>query len=240
MYMNSLFNTDLVKTLTSVFNPTKLTFEQKKDLSEEDLSKLGKLNETLGNLYYVTRQKQMLLSNALISPVGFMVGGNLLQVGGVDSDDEGDDAPDGDAAAGSTRNLDKEKVNDLSFVAPDLPVRKLYSVSTVLANILKKHENDLVKNFSKSQLGEIANLLKETRKSEQTVYETVFKMNELQNHLRDGNIDDNSVGTLKELVRKGREAHKKQMDETRKTFDKLSNLMIVGGLPPANVAFLSN
>lgn len=237
MYMNSLFNTDLVKTLTSVFNPTKLTFEQKKDLSEEDLNKLGKLNETLGNLYYVIRQKQMLLSNALISPIGIMVGGNLLQVGGVDTDD---DAPDGDAAAGSTRNLDKEKVNDLSFVAPDLPVRKLYSVSTVLANILKKHENDLVKNFSEMQLREIANLLKETRKSEQTVYETVFKMNELQSHLRDGNIDDNSVGTLKQLVHKGREAHKKQMDETRKTFDKLSNLMIVGGLPPANVAFLSN
>ena len=64
-------------------------------------------------------------------------------------------------------------------------------------------------------------------------------MNELQEHLANGNIDDKGVNDLKELVQKGREAHKKQMEETKKSFEKLGQLMIVGGLPSGSVAYLA-
>ena len=246
-----MFN-DLFKSLSQVFNKDELEFK-----SKTAPKSMEKLNETLGNLYYVTRQKQMIMTNALLAPVGVMVGGGLIHVGGGDAPAvRSSSAPAGAAAdagaaaagapagaAGATAGADAAAPADAaslpSFVAPDKPARAVYSVSKVLANILKRHEDDLKKSFSERQLQEIADLLKATYKKEQEVFETVFMMNELQEHLANGNIDDESVDELKNLVRKARQAHKEQMGETKKTFNKLGIVMVGRGLPRGSVAYLS-
>ncbi|ADO67208.1 hypothetical protein crov175 [Cafeteria roenbergensis virus] len=248
---------DLFKTLSQVFNPDKLQFE---DIPEAQLQKLQKLNSTLGNLYYVTKQKQMVLFNSLHAPIGVLVGGALIHVGGGDapplrrtqsaSSTPKITSPELKRPSSTLKSTPPfenpptmvapplDELKGLQFTAPDKPVKSLYSVSTVLANILKTHEEDLIKTFSTSQLQEIANLIKKTYKSEQEVYKTVFMMNEIQEQLATGNIDDKSVGTLKELVIQGRKAHKLQTEETKQTFNKIGNLLILTGLPMNSVSYL--
>lgn len=261
---------ELFKNLSQVFNPDKLEFE---NIPDSQLQKLEKLNSTLGNLYYVTKQKQMVLFNSLHAPIGVLVGGALIHVGGAAA------VPTTPASKPSfippdprntrqttttttstpastpvtlqptttpttTRQPTRvsspvvDELKGLQFIAPDKPIKSLYSVSTILANILKTHEDDLIKTFSSEQLQEIANLLKKTYKSEQEVYKTVFMMNEIQEQLSSGNIDDKSVGTLKELVIQGRKAHKKQTEETKQTFNKIGNLMLLTGFPSNSVSYL--
>lgn len=189
----------IFKELSKIFNPTKSEFEER---DPKSLEKLQKLNTELGQLHYVIRQKQLLLHNALMAPVGVMVGGELIQVGG-------------------------EETSDLAYVAPDRPVTKIYSTARIIANILKKYETELQASLPKETLKELETLLKKVHQTETDMFKLVFQMDELQNALQDGLIDDASVDKLKNLVLQARKKHQEQKEETDKLLKKVSGSIVM-------------
>lgn len=200
IYMaSSGFFERIFKELSNIFNPTKSEFVER---DPKSLEKLQKLNTELGQLHYVIRQKQLLLHNALMAPVGVMVGGELIQVGG-------------------------EETTDLAYVAPDRPVTKIYSTARIIANILKKYETELEASLPKETLKELETLLKNIHQTETDMFKLVFQMDELQNALQDGLIDDASVGKLKDLVVQARKKHQEQKEETDKLLKKVTGSLIM-------------
>lgn len=69
--------TSIFKSLSSVYNKIKHEFTPI-EVSKDTFGKLKNLNEELGRLNYVINQKKIILMNALMAPVGIMVGGNLI------------------------------------------------------------------------------------------------------------------------------------------------------------------
>lgn len=197
------FFENIFNELSKIFDPTKSEFVKRDPKSVE---KLQKLNTELGQLHYVIRQKQLLLHNALMAPVGVMVGGELIQVGG-------------------------EETSDLAYVAPDRPVTKIYSTARIIANILKKYETELEASLPKPLLDELQNLLINVHQTETDMFKIVFQMDELQNALQDGLIDDASVDKLKDLVLKARKKHQEQKEETDKLLKKISGGLVMIGSP---------
>lgn len=167
-----------------------------KDADPEVTKKLYNLNEELGLLSNIIEQKNMILGLALAGPVGFMVGG--APIGGI------------------------EELKGLEYVASDRPSKRVFSTARILANILKKYENELTSNISKSILQDLENKLISVYNNEIELFRIIAQMDELQTHLEMGNIADNEVGLLKDLVKNARTKNDQVQKERKATLEKIT------------------
>lgn len=124
------------------------------------------------------------------------------------------------------------------YVAPDRPSRAIYSTARIIANILKRYENEIVEVLGKSSAKDLEKLIVDVHKQEQELFIKIAQMDELRLLLETGDIDDLGVKTLENLVKDARDAHEKANKKRQEAFNKIGNSLVAVGVPHGGIAFL--
>ena len=207
------FISNIFGKLNEIINPS----SYKREVKEEDGKKLHALNTELGHLSKIIKEKTIALGMALGGPVGYVRGPLGLPVlfGGADD------------------------LDNLPYVAPEEPLKRIFSTARILANILKGYEDQLNEHLPKNIGEELEKKLENVHRGEVELFIKIAKIDELQKHLKMGNIPDNKVNDLDQLLIDARKKHKETSEKREKFVKDVQNsiapfLAINQGSAPIN------